>query len=213
MLRLNPLSASSYDNKKSPPIASGDRGAFLAKPLKPRGRRVVRTRGPILEFTGEAIDALIRLAEELFASVPESQDFVGDLHSRQDRDLQRDSPLHIAGDLAHTFVEERGGLLDRPGVSRSRADTVLMIEDLDDCPGLFSHSVASIIQGTEKIMGDFRDLPLLPEAPATARITTWQSTRYSSLIWKSTIMLGFSPFFQGIPNRGGVKRLCASGLA
>ena len=72
-----------------------------------------------------------------------------------------------------------------------------MIEDLDDCPGLFSHSVASIIQGTEKIMGDFRDLPLLPEAPATARITTWQSTRYSGLIWKSTIMLGFSLFFWG----------------
>ncbi|MBQ36904.1 MAG: hypothetical protein CME04_10985 [Gemmatimonadaceae bacterium] len=44
-------------------------------------------------------------------------------------------------------------------------------------------------------MGDFRDLPLLPEAPATARITTWQVTTYRGFMALSTIMLRFSFFF------------------
>ena len=111
---------------------------MLASVLEPGGRWVRACR-PILEFAGEATDALIRLAEELFTSVPEPQDFIGDLHGRQDRNLQGNSPFHFAGDLAHAFVKKRRRLLDRPGVGRSRTDTVLMIEDLDDCPGLFSH--------------------------------------------------------------------------
>ena len=40
-------------------------------------------------------------------------------------------------------------------------------------------------------MGDFRDLPLLPEAPSTARITTWQVTRYGGIHQMSTFILRF----------------------
>jgi len=56
------------------------------------------------------------------------------------------------------------------------------------------------------LMGDFRDLPLLPEAPATARITTWWITIYGGIFLVSTIILRFSMFFCEclIPSNGGI---------
>lgn len=42
-----------------------------------------------------------------------------------------------------------------------------------------------------KKMGDFRDLPLLPEAPSVARTTTWRITIYSVPENMSTIYCVF----------------------
>ena len=44
-------------------------------------------------------------------------------------------------------------------------------------------------------MGDFRDLPLLPEAPSVARTTTWQIAIYSVSENMSTIYCAFFKHF------------------